>query len=152
MGLKIQSITVYLAPIFTAALFAIQSAILLGTASIMSVQTKFRWLFNLIAGCSLIQLLAFLAGFVIVKAKSDISTMAELRPALGLDIFLPEGTNKFLAAFLGFFSVFEIWWIVMLILILSTAFRVSKGKAVAVVLPLVVLSLLFRLGSAALSQ
>ena len=78
--------------------------------------------------------------------------MAELRPALGLDIFLPEGTNKFLAAFLGFFSVFEIWWIVMLILILSTAFRVSKGKAVALVLPLVVLSLLFRLGSAAFSQ
>jgi hypothetical protein len=75
-----------------------------------------------------------------------------LQPALGFDIFLPEGTNKFLMAFLGYFSVFEIWWIVMLVLIFAAAFRVSKGKAFAVIAPLVLLSLLWRVGAAALQR
>jgi hypothetical protein len=148
IGLKIQGIMVYLAPIWTAILFAVPAAILLGMSSVMSVQAKFRSLFNLVAGCSLIQLLASIANLVILKAKGDISTMAELRPALGLDIFLPEGSNKFLSAFLGYFSVFEVWWIVMLVLIFSAAFRVSKGKALAIAAPLVLLSLLFRVGIA----
>jgi hypothetical protein len=77
--------------------------------------------------------------------------MAELRPALGFDIFLPEGSNKFLAAFLGYFSVFEIWWIVMIVLIFSAAFRVSKGKAFSVVLPLILLNVILRVGTAAFS-
>jgi hypothetical protein len=78
--------------------------------------------------------------------------MAELRPALGLDIFLPEGTNKYATAFLGYFSIFEIWWIVMVVLVFSTSFRVSKGKAFAAVLPLVMVSILLRIGAAALQR
>jgi hypothetical protein len=62
--------------------------------------------------------------------------------------FLAEGTNKFVLAFLGFFSVFEIWWAVMMALILASAFRVSKGKAFAVVAPLVLLGLLWHVGAA----
>src|SRR6185437_585355 len=152
IGLKFQSIAVYLAPIWLAILFAIQAAVLLGMSSDMSVQAKFRSLFNLVAGCSLIQMLAAIAGVVILKVKGDVSTMAELKPALGLDIFLPEGANKFLAAFLGYFSVFEIWWIVMVILIFSAAFRVPKGKAFAIVLPLILLSLVLKMGIAAFQR
>lgn len=152
MGLKIQGVAVYLAPLFGAILFSIQAAILLGMSSIMSVPAKFRSMFNLVAGCSLIQLLASVASLIIIKAKGDISTMAELRPALGFDIFLPEGSNKFLAAFLGYFSVFEIWWIVMIVLIFSAAFRVSKVKAFSVVLPLILLNVVLRIGAAAFSR
>lgn len=152
MGLKIQSVAIYFAPLFGAVLYAIQAAILLGMSSIMSVPAKFLSMFNLVAGCSLIQLLASIASLVILKAKGEVSTMAELRPALGLDIFLPEGSNKFLAAFLGYFSVFEIWWIVMIVLIFSAAFRVSKGKAFSVVLPLILLNVLLRVGAAAFSR
>ena len=152
IGLKIQGIMVYLAPLWTAILFAVPAAILLGMSSVMSVPAKFRSLFNLVAGCSLIQLLASIANLIILKAKGDISTMAELRPALGLDIFLPQGSNKFLAALLGYFSVFEVWWIVMLVLIFSAAFLVSKGKALAIAAPLILLSLLFRIGMAAFQR
>lgn len=152
MVLKFQGVGIYLAPIIAVILFSIQAAILLGMSSVMSVPAKFRSMFNLVAGCSLIQLLASIAGLIIVKAKGDISTMAELRPALGFDIFLPEGSNKFMAAFLGYFSVFEIWWIVMIVLILSAAFRVSKGKAFSIVLPLILLSIIFRVGAAAFAR
>jgi hypothetical protein len=125
---------------------------LLGTSSVLSVGAKFRDLFNLAAGCGLIQSIAAIAAIVVLKSKGDISTMAELRPALGLDIFLPESANKFLVAFVGYFSVFEIWWIVMLLLIFSAAFRVSKAKALAAILPLVLINLLWRVGAAAFQR
>lgn len=145
IGIMIQRIFVFLAPVTAAALFALSAVILLASSAILSIQTRFLWLFNFVSGCALIQLLAPIASVVILKAKGDVSTMAELRPPLGLDIFLAEGTNKYLMALLGYFSVFEIWWVVMAVLIFSTAFRVSKAKAFAAILPLILLSIIFRL-------
>ena len=113
--------------------------------SILAVNAKFRMLLNLVAGCWLIQSLSDIASVVILKAKGEASTMAELTPPLGLDIFLSEGTNKLLMGFLGFFSLFGIWWIVMLVLVFSAAFRVSKGKAFAIIFPLLLIGLAFRL-------
>ncbi len=152
IGLTIQRYVMYFAPVMLAIFFSIQAAILLGMSAVTGVPAKFRQLFNLIAGCSLIQVLAAIAGVVILKAKGEISTTAELRPALGLDIFLPSGANKVLAGVLGYFSVFEVWWIVMLVLIYSAAFRVTKGKALAVVAPLVLLSLILRVLGAVFSR
>jgi hypothetical protein len=148
IGMTIQKVAMFLAPVFAAVIFSIQAAVLLGASSVFSAGAKFRELFNLVAGCGLIQAIAAIAAIVVLKSKGEISSTAELRPALGLDIFLPESANKFLAAFLGYFSVFEIWWIVMLVLIFSAAFRVSKAKAAAVILPLVLLSLVWRIGAA----
>lgn len=152
LSMKLQSIFIWCAPIATAALFAIDALILLATSSVVSVTAKFLWLFNLVAGCSLIQGLAAIASVVILRAKGDISTLAELQPPLGLDIFMPEGANKYAVAFLGYFSLFEIWWIVMMVLIFSKAFRVSKGKAFGIVLPLILLSLILRVVFAALQR
>ncbi|HEY7210324.1 MAG TPA: YIP1 family protein [Bryobacteraceae bacterium] len=152
IGLTIMRISMYFAPVIAAVLFAIQTAVLLGSSAVLGVRARFWQLFNLITGCSLIQALSSIAGLIILKAKGEVATRAELRPALGLDIFMPEGTNKFLTAFLGYFSVFEIWWIVMLVLIFAAAFKVSRGKAFVVVLPLIILSLILRLIGAAFQR
>lgn len=148
MALTIQRIGMYFSPLVVAFILALQALVLLATCSVLTIDVKFPWLFNLVAGCSLIQVLASIASLAILKGKGEISTMPELRPALGLDIFLPEGTNKYAAAFLGYFSIFEIWWIVMMVLVFSAAFRVSKGKAFAAILPLVAVSILLRMGAA----
>jgi hypothetical protein len=145
IGMLIQRVFVFLAPVTSAALFAISAVILLAACAILSIRTKFLWLFNFVAGCALIQLLAPIASVVILKAKGEVSTMAELRPPLGLDIFLAEGTNKFVMALLGYFSVFELWWVAMAVLTFSAAFRVTKAKAFAAILPLILLSIFFRL-------
>ncbi len=152
MSLTVQRILTWFMPVYAFIIFAVQAAILLGMSVMTGVNAKFGQLFNLVAGCSLIQVLGAVAAVIVVKAKSDISTMAELKPPLGLDIFLPEGTNKFLAAFLGYFSVFEIWWIVMMVLIFSAAFAVKKGKAFVVILPLIVVNILFRMIGAAFQR
>jgi hypothetical protein len=148
MGLTFQRIGMYFSPLIVGVIMALQALVIFATCSILTLEVKFRWLFNLVAGCSLIQALASIASLVILKAKREVSTMAEMRPALGLDIFLPEGTSKYAIALLGYFSVFEIWWIVMMVLIFSAAFRVSKGKAFAAILPLIVLSIVLRVGVA----
>lgn len=148
IGMTIQRFAMWLTPVFTAVIYCLEALILLAMCSIMSVTVSFRWLFNLAMGCALISALARIAAVIILMSKGELSTMAELQPALGLDIFLPEGTNKYAVAFLGYFTIFEIWWIVMMILIFSAAFRTTKGKAFAVVLPLIVLSVVFRLGAA----
>ena len=148
IAMTVQRVSIYFSPVIVALILTLQALVLLATCSVLTIDVKFRWLFNLVAGCSLIQVLASIASLVILKGKGEISTMAELRPALGLDIFLPEGTNKYAVAFLGYFSIFEIWWIVMMILVFSAAFRVSKGKAFVAILPLVAVSILLRMGAA----
>jgi len=152
ISMMMQRIFMYLSPVLTAVLMAVQALILFGMCSVVTMGAKFRPLFNLVAGCSLIQALAAIASIVILKAKGEVSTVAELNPPLGLDIFLSEGTNKYLMGILGFFSLFEIWWAVMMILTLSAAFRISKGKAFAIVLPLLLLGLIFRLAGAIFQQ
>ncbi len=152
VAMTVQRVSMYFAPLIAALIMAVQALIIFATCTVLTVDAKFRWLFNLVAGCSLIQILASIASVVILKAKGEVSTMAELRPALGLDIFLPEGTSKYAMAFLGYFSIFEIWWIVMLLLTFSAAFRVSKGKAFAAILPLIVLSILMRVGAVAFQR
>jgi hypothetical protein len=152
IAMTIQRVSMYFSPAIVAVILALQAVVIWATCSVLTIEVKFRWLFNLVAGCSLIQVLASIASLAILKGKGEISTMAELRPALGLDIFLPEGTNKYATAFLGYFSIFEIWWIVMMVLVFSTAFRVSKGKALAAVLPLIMVSILLRIGAAAFQR
>ena len=152
VSIIVQRVTMFCAPVITAFLFAVQALILFAMCSITSVAAKFKPLWNLVAGCWLIQVLASIASVVIVRSKGDISTAAELRPALGLDIFMPEGANKFLVGFMGYFSVFQIWWMVMMVLVLSSAFRISKARALIVALPLFLLGLILRVGGAAFQR
>lgn len=152
IGMMIQRIIAFAMPVFIAAMWAVSALILFAMCSVMGVTAKFRWLFNVVAGCSVIQLLSGIASFVILRAKGEVSTMAELRPPLGFDIFMPEGANKYAVALLGYFSVFEIWWIVMMVLVLSAALRTSKGKAFAMVFPLIILTILFRVVGAAFQR
>jgi Yip1 domain len=148
IGIKISQYGVYFAPIGVILTVAIDALILFATCSVMSVKASFLSLFNLAAGTSLITTLASLAGAAVLMGKGEVSTQAELRPPLGLDIFMPETANKYLVAFVGYFSVFELWWIVMTVLIISVAFKVDKAKAVMIVAPLVLLGLLARIGGA----
>jgi hypothetical protein len=136
-------------PLSVVVMILIQSVIVYGTASALTIRAKFREFLNLVAGCSLISMaLTSIAAVIILRSKGEVSSVAELTPALGLDIFLPADTNKFVIGLLGYFSVFQLWWIVMMVLIISAAFRVSKGKALATVTPLILLGLLMRIGLA----
>lgn len=130
----------------------ISAGILLATSSMLAVRARFLELFNLVWGCNIISALQMVAWGVILMMKHEISSASEIRPPLGIDIFLPEGTNKFLLGFLGYFTIFTIWSLVMSILTYSAGFRVGKGKAAAAVLPNYVIGLVFTLVGAAFQK
>lgn len=152
IGVAIQKYATYAGPITNGVFWAIGALILLASCAVLQVKTKFLWLFNLIAGCALIQGIQAIATLLILKFKGEITSTAELQPAMGLDIFMPEGANKMLTGLVGFFSVFQVWYFVMIVLIFAAAFKVSKGKALAVVSPLIVIGLLFRIVGAAFQR
>jgi hypothetical protein len=143
ISLMVQHIVVWCTPIVLLVIYALQSVILLAMCSILTVTVKFRTLFNIAAGCSLITALEAIASIIVLKMKAPVSTMAELKPPLGLDIFVSEGSNKVLMGVLSYVTVFNVWWIIMMVLVLAAAFRISKGKAFAIVLPWILLSLVF---------
>ena len=152
MILKFTTVISYLAPVTTLVLFCIHAGLMTLMTSVMSIPAKFTNLLNVVAGLSIIQVLTAIATAIIIRSKTEFGSLAEMRPALGLDLFMPEGSNKVLTAILGYFSIFEIWWIVMAVLVISAAFRVSKGKALAVVSPIILLSLVFRIFGAVFSK
>ncbi len=126
--------------------------VIMASCVIIDLKPKFLEMFNLMAGLSIIDGLKTIATTVVLHMKGEPTGMADLQPALGLDIFAPTGTSKVLVAFLGYLNVFGIWQIVMAILIFAIAYRVNKTKAAVAVAPLFALGLLLRLVGAMFSR
>ena len=116
-----------------------------GMGSISGLRAKFRDVFSLMAACSLIQALQSIATYVVVRAKGDeIRSVEQLTPPFGLDIFL-QNLHGPLFAVVNFFSIFEIWYLVVLCVGLAALAKTSKGKAFAAITPAWVLPLLIRI-------
>jgi uncharacterized membrane protein YidH (DUF202 family) len=152
IGFMIQKSATYASPLLMMVFLAISALIIMASCVIVDLKPKFLEMFNLMAGLSIIDGLKIIATTVVLHMKGEPTGMADLQPALGLDIFAPTGTNKVLVALLGYLNVFGIWQIVMAILIFAVAYRVSKTKAVIAVLPLFLLGLILRLVGAMFSR
>ena len=68
-------------------------------------------------------------------------------PPFGLDIFIPA--HGVLLAILNFFSIFQIWFLVILALALAALTGSSKGKAFAAITPAWLIPLIFKIIGAA---
>ena len=100
------------------------------------LKPKFPEIFTMLCHGTLIQALAAVAGFAVLKLKGDdLNSVADLRPAFGLDIFLHEGLPKPLLATLNYFSIFNIWYIVVIAIAFATLAKTTKGKAFAATAP-----------------
>src|SRR5947209_4538138 len=85
-----------------------------------------------------------LAGYLVLRSKSvdDIQSMRDLQPPFGLDIFVHD-LPKVLQGVVGFFSVFQIWAIIMYALTFAALTRTSKGKAFFATSPAWIVGLIF---------
>jgi hypothetical protein len=149
IGMKVGS---FISPITVAVISALAALLLFGMATVMGISAKFGQLFNLVTGCGIITMLGQIATTLVLHFKGEVSSMAELKPPMGPDIFLPEGSNKYLVAAGSAFSLFQIWWVVMMVLIFAAAFRVTKMKSFIAVFPLWLIGLLLSLVGAAFQK
>jgi hypothetical protein len=152
MVMTFQRIGIYLSPIIFLVIAAVSALIVLATGSVLGLKARFLELFNLMAGLSLIGALKVIAATVILHLKGEPSSLADLQPPLGLDIFAPVGMNKVLVAFLGFCNIFELWQFVMAVAIIAVFYRSGIAKAVISVVPLFVIALLFSVAGAFFSR
>lgn len=139
----------FASPVIIIVMTLISAALLLGACQILGLSGKFKALFNMVSMASIIQLVKVLASVAVLYTKgSDIQTMQELQPALGLDIFLPEGSNKVLVAILNYFSVFQVWYIVVLAIAFAAYTKTTKANGFLATAPTWLLPLLFVIGGA----
>ena len=143
--------TSLLTPVVVIGVIALMAWLVTLTGSMAGIKAKFRDVFSLMSACSLIGALQYIANYIVVRAKGDeIQSPEQMTPPFGVDIFFPNAHGA-LYAFLNFFSIFEIWYLIVLVFGLAYLAHSSKGKAFAATTPAWILPLLLRVIGAAFS-
>lgn len=151
MAHMFSQVGVYMTPVIIVVMLVISAWLVMVVGSIVGVRARFRDLFSLLAACSLITSLQYIATYIVLNAKGDeITTPDQMTPPFGLDIFMSSLHGVGLA-FFNFFSIFTIWHFVILGLALSYLVKTSKGKAFVAITPAWLVPLLFRLLGAVFS-
>jgi hypothetical protein len=143
MAGKVTTIIAYILPVFILAITAIAALLVMAMGTIVDAKVKFQHVLSLLLTCGMISMLQFVAGLIVLKSKGldDIQSMKQLQVPLGLDIFV--NANGALGGLLNYFSIFTIWYIVMLVLSYAHLAKVSKGKAFFATMPPWVIGALF---------
>jgi hypothetical protein len=141
----ITKIVAPLTPVFVIGFLALFALLIKVMYSLMDVRPRYRDVFSLLAACSLIPLLQYIATFVVLRAKGDaITSQEQMTPPFGLDIFF-QGSKGVFFALLNYFSIFQIWFLVVLVFGLAYLTKTSKTKALIAITPVWLLPLIFRL-------
>ncbi|HYL78815.1 MAG TPA: YIP1 family protein [Bryobacteraceae bacterium] len=132
------------APIGIVVITVIMAFLVNLTCSMAGIRTKFRDVFALMTGCSLIVCLQTIATLVVLRVKGDeVTSQEQMTPPFGLDIFIPA--HGALLAVLNFFSIFQIWYLVILGLALAYMTASTKGKAFFAITPAWLIPLLLKI-------
>jgi hypothetical protein len=137
--------TTPLTPIFVIGLLALFAWLVGLVGSMVGMRAKFRDVFSLMAACSLIPVLQSIATIIVIRVKGDeITSQEQLMPPFGLDIFFQDVHGPLLAI-LNFFSIFQIWYLVVLTFGLAYLTKSTKGKAFAAITPAWLVPLFLRI-------
>jgi Yip1-like protein len=138
-----QKVGIALTPLLLFVKLAVLAGLITGLSSMLDVKAGFQRMFTLLSYCSLIPFLQSIAGTIVILAKrSQIQSMQELQPPFGLDLFITEGSKPLLAT-LNYFSIFTIWYLVILVFAYSFMTGSARGKAMVAITPAWLLPLLF---------
>jgi hypothetical protein len=142
--------TIPATPVIIIGLLALFAWLVSAMASMAGLRAKFRDIFSLMAACGLIPALQYIATYIVVHAKGDeITSQDQLTPPFGLDIFL-QNIHGALLGVVNFFSIFEIWYLIVLTFGMAYLAKSSKGKAFFAITPAWVLPLVIKVVQAML--
>jgi uncharacterized protein YneF (UPF0154 family) len=147
-----QKASVITTPLTMGIVFAITALLLFAACSVLDVKAKFMQVFTLVCHSGLILSLAQIAGAIVIHLKGELQSLKELQPSFGPDMFLPEDTSGVLIGFFKCFDLFHLWYYVVLVAGISAMFKITKGKALGVALPILFLTFIFTMASSILSN
>jgi hypothetical protein len=143
---KFAYIGVVAAPVSIVTMTVLTALLLLAACTVLDIRVPFVDLFKLLALASIVKVVQLLATVAVIwQKREELQSMAELSPAFGLDILLGEDAPKMLQRALNYFSVFELWYLVMLALGLAAFAKISKGKAAVAITPVWLFGLIMAL-------
>jgi hypothetical protein len=132
------------APVFVILFTLLFAWLVSAMGSMAGLRAKFRDIFSLMAACALIPALQVIATYIVLHVKGDeITSQEQLTPPFGADIFLQD-IHGALLAFVNFFSLFEIWYLIVLTIALAHLGKSTKGKAFFAITPAWALPLVIR--------
>ena len=149
---KMQTFTAVIQPLGLGIMLAITSLLLFAACSVLDVKAKFMQLFTLVSHAGLVLSLGAVAGAIVVKMKGELQSMLELQPSFGPDMLLPEGSSGVLIGFMKCLDLFHLWYYVVLVLALAAMFKVSKGKALGIAVPIIFLMFIFTMATSMFSN
>jgi hypothetical protein len=149
IGMKIGA---YCTPLIILLFTSIGALLVMAVGAIVDARVRFQHLLSLLMTCGMISVLQQVATVIVLKTKGldDIQSRQQLKVPLGLDIFV--NTSGALGGVLNYFSIFMIWYIVMLGLTYAHVAKVSKAKAFIATSPSWLVGLLFTVIGAIFSK
>jgi len=130
---KFATIGLLFVPIGLLLLFLISAALLWVLVSVFAGDAKFATLLSVATYVGITFVLLSVAGLatLMLKGVQGITSPADLQPALGLDLLVPEA-GRFTTALLKAFNPFSIWGVILTAIGIQTTHRTSKGTAYTV--------------------
>ena len=130
---KFATIGLLFVPIGLLLLFLISAALLWVLVSVFAGDAKFATLLSVATYVGITSVLLSVAGLatLMLKGVQGITSPADLQPALGLDLLIPEA-GRFTTALLKAFNPFSIWGVILTAIGVQTTHRTSKGTAYTV--------------------
>jgi hypothetical protein len=141
----VTQITIPATPLFVTGFLALFAWLAGLAGSLPGMRANFRDVFSLMAACALIPAPQYIASYIVIRAKGDeLTSQEQMTPPFGLDLLF-QNAHGTLLALLNFFSIFEIWYLIVLTVGLACLTKVSVGKAFFAITPAWVIPLLLRL-------
>lgn len=135
-----------MAPILMIVALLIVGAIAHVAINIMSSRANFKKTLSLLSFCSLISLVEQIVVTAVIAGRGveSVESMADLKMSIGPAALLPDAAGA-LEALLQSFSLFQIWYYVVLVLGVAAVFRLRRPQAVIAVAPVWLISFLLLL-------
>jgi hypothetical protein len=131
-----QRLGLVLSPLLLALKCWFVAGILYISCVLWDLPARMRQTFSLTVHGSLIFLLGEWAAFLVVKLRgSEIHSVEDLSPRLGFDL-LVSGLSRPAMALLNHFSIFTLWYVVMITLSLSYLTGCTKRRAFLAAIPM----------------
>jgi hypothetical protein len=143
MTATISHIAAYCTPLIILLFSCIAAGLVMAVGAIVDARVRFQHVLSLLLTCGMISMLQYIASVIVLRTKGidDIQSMHQMQVPLGLDIFI--NASGALGGLLNYFSIFMVWYIVMLGLSYSHLAKVSRGKAFVATSPAWLIGLLF---------
>ncbi len=132
-----------IAPIGILVIYLIIAGITHLVINIISMSSNFKKTLSLISFCGLIGMVEQIIKHVIIRFRGieSIQSMSDLKVSFGLAALFPE-LEGFWFAFLESLSIFQIWYLVLLLFGIATIFKIDLKKSAIPVLVNWLISLL----------